>query len=145
MSSQLQKDVVFSKMAKNVAAFSYCQRAKVGALIVRDGNPLFIGYNGTPSGDENVCELFLENGLTKTKPSVIHAEDNAIRKLDEVDPDHLDRDGLEMYVTLSPCIPCATLILKSGIKRIVYANVKSEAGINLLRDNGITVEVIGDI
>lgn len=146
MSSQLQQDVVFSKMAKDVATFSYCQRAKVGAMIVRDGNPIYIGYNGTPPGDENVCEFVLPNGQTKTKDSVIHAEDNALRKLDEADPDKKDRDGLTMYVTLSPCTDCADLILESGIKRVVVMNLyKGDAGAKALRKEGITVDIIGDI
>ncbi len=106
-------DERYMKMAVIWAENSYCERRKVGALIVKDKMIISDGYNGTPSGFENVCED--ENN--ETKPYVLHAEANAITK---VACSHNSSMGATMYVTSSPCIECAKLIIQAGIKRVVY-------------------------
>ena len=103
----------YIRMASIWAENSYCQRRQVGALIVKDKMIISDGYNGTPSGFENVCED--ENNLTK--PYVLHAEANAITKIAR---SNNSSDGATMYVTASPCIECAKLIIQAGIKRVVY-------------------------
>jgi len=106
---------------------SYCKRRKVGALLVKDKMIISDGYNGTPSGFENVCED--ENDITK--PYVLHAEANAITK---VARSNNSSDGATLYVTSSPCIECAKLIIQAGISRVVFAeNYRLSDGIDLLR------------
>ncbi|KAA6324464.1 dCMP deaminase [termite gut metagenome] len=112
---------------------SYCQRRKVGALIVKSNMIISDGYNGTPSGFENVCED--ENNITK--PYVLHAEANAITKIAR---SNNSSDGATLYVTASPCIECAKLIIQAGIIRVVYSEqYRLEDGINLLQRAGIEV------
>ena len=106
-------DLRYMRMAIIWAENSYCKRRKVGALIVKDKMIISDGYNGTPSGFENVCED--ENYVTK--PYVLHAEANAITK---VACSHNSSSGATIYVTSSPCIECAKLIIQAGIKRVVY-------------------------
>ncbi|GHT21176.1 hypothetical protein FACS189430_00800 [Bacteroidia bacterium] len=115
---------------------SYCLRRKVGALLVKDQMIISDGYNGTPSGFENVCED--DNHLTK--PYVLHAEANAITK---VAKSHNSSDGATLYVTSSPCLECAKLIIQSGIKRVVYCEkYRTDDGIRLLERAGIDVSFI---
>lgn len=109
-------DERYMRMATIWAENSYCKRRKVGALIVKDKMIISDGYNGTPSGFENVCED--ENNITK--PYVLHAEANAITKVACSNNSSL---GATMYVTSSPCIECAKLIIQAGIKRVVYNQV----------------------
>ncbi|MDR1673581.1 MAG: dCMP deaminase family protein [Bacteroidales bacterium] len=112
---------------------SYCRRRKVGALLVKNQMIISDGYNGTPSGFENVCED--ENGLTK--PYVLHAEANAITK---VAKSNNSSDGATLYVTASPCLECAKLIIQSGIRRVVYCEqYHIDDGIRLLERAGIEV------
>jgi dCMP deaminase len=106
-------DSRYLRMAAIWAENSYCNRRKVGAIIVKDKMIISDGYNGTPSGFENLCED--ENNITK--PYVLHAEANAITK---VACSHNSSYGATMYVTASPCIECAKLIIQAGIKRVVY-------------------------
>ncbi len=130
---QYQLDKRYLRMARIWAENSYCVRRQVGALIVKDKMIISDGYNGTPSGFENVCED--ENG--KTKPYVLHAEANAISKLAKSSN---SGDGATLYITAAPCIECAKLIIQCGIKRVVYNdNYHSEDGLNLLRRIGIEV------
>ena len=103
----------YIRMASIWAENSYCQRRQVGALIVKDKMIISDGYNGTPSGFENVCED--ENNVTK--PYVLHAEANAITKIAR---SNNSSDGATMYVTASPCIECAKLIIQAGIKEVIY-------------------------
>ena len=125
-------------MAKIWAENSYCQRRKVGALIVKDNMIISDGYNGTPSGFENVCED--EEGLTK--PYVLHAEANAITKIARSSN---NSDGATLYVTASPCIECAKLIVQAGIKRVVYAEkYRLTDGIDLLERAGIETIFLDD-
>ena len=130
---QRHLDIRYMKMARIWAENSYCVRRQVGALIVRDKMIISDGYNGTPSGFENICED--ETG--KTKPYVLHAEANAITK---VAKSNNSSEGATLYVTSSPCIECAKLIIQSGIKRVVYADsYHSMDGIDLLKRVGIEI------
>ena len=126
----------YTRMASIWAENSYCQRRQVGALIVKDKMIISDGYNGTPSGFENVCEG--ENNVTK--PYVLHAEANAIIKIAR---SNNSSNGATMYVTASPCIECAKLIIQAGIKRVVYSEkYRLEDGIELLKRAGIEVVFI---
>ena len=107
-------DLRYLRMATIWAENSYCVRRKVGALIVKDKMIISDGYNGTPAGFENICEN--EDGFTK--PYVLHAEANAITK---IACSNNNSSGATMYVTTSPCIECAKLIIQAGIKRVVYS------------------------
>lgn len=130
----LELDKRYLRMAKIWSENSYCQRRKVGALIVKDKMIISDGYNGTPSGFENICED--ENGVTK--PYVLHAEANAITKIAR---SNNNADGATLYVTDSPCIECSKLIIQAGIKRVVYSREYRLAdGIDLLKRAGIEVE-----
>ncbi len=127
-------DQRYLKMALIWAQNSYCTRRKVGALLVKDKMIISDGYNGTPSGFENICED--ENNLTK--PYVLHAEANAITK---VAKSGNSSDGATLYVTSSPCMECSKLIIQAGIKRVVFTeNYRLEDGINLLRRADIEVK-----
>ena len=120
-------------MARIWAGNSYCVRRKVGALLVKDQMIISDGYNGTPSGFENCCEID-EN---TTKPYVLHAEANAITKVAKSSNSSL---GSTLYVTASPCMECAKLIIQSGIKRVVYRReYRITDGIDLLKRAGIEV------
>ena len=135
MDKQKKFDERYLKMAQIWAENSYCQRRKVGALVVKDKMIISDGYNGTPSGFENICE---ENNVTK--PYVLHAEANAITKLAR---SHNNSEGSTLYVTASPCIECAKLIIQSGIKRVVYGEkYRLDEGINLLKRAGVEVEYL---
>ena len=103
----------YLRMAAIWAENSYCKRRKVGAIIVKDSMIISDGFNGTPSGFENVCED--ESGVTK--PYVLHAEANAITK---VSRSNNSSDGATLYITASPCVECSKLIIQAGIKRVVY-------------------------
>ena len=133
---QRQLDIRYIKMARIWAENSYCVRRQVGALLVKNKMIISDGYNGTPSGFENIFED--ENG--KTKPYVLHAEANAITK---VAKSNNSSEGSTLYVTSSPCIECAKLIIQSGIRRVVYCDdYHSNDGLELLRRVGIeTVRV----
>ena len=123
----------YLQMAEIWAQNSYCKRRKVGALLVKDRMIISDGYNGTPSGFENICE---EDGVTK--PYVLHAEANAITK---VAKSGNSSEGATLYVTSSPCLECSKLIIQSGIRRVVYRDeYRLTDGIDLLRRAGIEVE-----
>ncbi|TDO02830.1 deoxycytidylate deaminase [Sunxiuqinia elliptica] len=126
-------DQRYLKMANIWAQNSYCKRRQVGAILVKDKMIISDGYNGTPSGFENICED--ENN--KTKPYVLHAEANAITK---VAKSNNSSDGATLYVTSSPCLECAKLIIQAGIKRVVFTdNYRLEDGISLLKRANIEV------
>ena len=126
-------DQRYLRMAMIWAENSYCERRKVGAIVVKDKTIISDGYNGTPSGFENVCED--ENNLTK--PYVRHAEANAITKLAR---SNNNSEGATLYVTASPCIECAKLIIQAGIKRVVYAEkYRLEDGLRLLEKANVEV------
>ena len=133
LSKQQKLDLRYLRMARIWAENSYCKRRQVGALVVKDKMIISDGYNGTPSGFENVCE---ENNVTK--PYVLHAEANAITKLARSSN---NSEGSTLYVTASPCIECSKLIIQSGIKRVVYAEkYRLTDGIDLLERAGVKVE-----
>ncbi|MBQ7868838.1 MAG: dCMP deaminase family protein [Prevotella sp.] len=126
-------DLRYLRMARIWAENSYCRRRQVGALVVKDKMIISDGYNGTPSGFDNVCE----DGSNVTFPYVLHAEANAITKLARSSN---NSDGATLYVTASPCIECSKLIIQAGIKRVVYGeHYRLEDGIRLLRRAGIEV------
>ena len=124
-------------MARIWAQNSYCKRRQVGALMVKDKMIISDGYNGTPSGFENDCE-----DDDHTKPYVLHAEANAITKVACSNNSSL---GATMYITASPCIECAKLIIQAGIKRVVYSDeYRSAEGIELLKRANIDVVHVED-
>ena len=121
----------YLRMAHIWSENSYCKRRKVGALVVKDKTIISDGYNGTPSGFENVCED--ENNVTK--PYVLHAEANAITKLARSTN---SGEGATLYVTASPCIECAKLIIQAGIRRVVYGEkYRLDDGLRLLQRAGV--------
>ena len=125
-SKQKALDKKYLRMARIWAENSYCKRRQVGALVVKDHMIISDGYNGTPSGFENICE---ENNVSF--PYVLHAEANAITKLAR---SHNNSDGATLYVTASPCIECAKLIIQSGIQRVVYGEAyRLDDGLQLLK------------
>ncbi|MDO4695548.1 dCMP deaminase family protein [Porphyromonas sp.] len=133
---QLELDKRYLRMANIWAENSYCERLKVGALIIKDNMIISDGYNGTPSGFENICED--ENNVTK--PYVLHAEANAITK---VAASSNNSTGATIYVTNAPCIECSKLIIQAGIKRVVYSKeYRLTDGCDLLRRANINVECI---
>ena len=133
---QLKLDKRYIRMAGIWAENSYCTRRRVGALIVKDKMIISDGYNGTPSGFENVCED--DNGVTK--PYVLHAEANAITKIARSGN---NSEGATLYVTDAPCIECSKLIIQSGIKKVFYARqYRLTDGIDLLLRAGIEVHYL---
>jgi len=130
---QILLDQRYLQMAQIWSQNSYCNRRKVGAILVKNKMIISDGYNGTPEGFENVCED--ENNITK--PYVLHAEANAITK---VAKSNNSSEGATLYVTASPCIECAKLIIQAGIKRVVFSEkYRTEDGINLLQKANIEV------
>ena len=134
MDKQFELDKRYLRMARIWSENSYAIRRQVGALVVKDRMIISDGYNGTPSGFENVCED--EHGVTL--PYVLHAEANAITKIAR---SNNNADGATLYVTDSPCIECSKLIIQAGIKRVIYnRSYRLTDGIDLLRRAGIEVE-----
>ncbi|MET2986307.1 deoxycytidylate deaminase [Aureibaculum conchae] len=133
---QLKYDVAYLKMAKEWAKLSYCKRRQVGALIVKGKMIISDGYNGTPTGFENVCE----DDENYTKWYVLHAEANAILK---VASSTQSCKGATLYITMSPCKECSKLIHQSGIKRVVYADAyKDDSGLKFLEKAGVELVYI---
>ena len=133
---QHELDKRYLRMAAIWAENSYCKRRQVGALLVKDKMIISDGFNGNPAGFENVCE----DETNRTKPYVLHAEANAITK---VAASSNSSRGATIYVTSSPCIECAKLIIQSGIRRVVYSeDYRLADGIELLRRAGIIVDYI---
>lgn len=142
---QHQVDVTYIKMAHIWSGLSHAIRKKVGALIVKNNTIIADGYNGTPSGFENECEIAINNedGSFKeyqTKWYVLHAESNALAK---VAKSTQSCEGATLYITYSPCTDCSKLILQSGIKRVVYLEeYRDTAGLDFLRRAGVEVKKI---
>ncbi|RPG57436.1 MAG: dCMP deaminase family protein [Flavobacteriales bacterium TMED96] len=129
-------DIAYLKMAETWGKLSYCKRRQVGAIIVKNRMIISDGYNGTPTGFENVCED--EDNYTKWY--VLHAEANAILK---VTSSTQSSDGATLYVTLSPCRECSKLIHQSGISRVVYSEAyKDLSGVEFLKKAGVIVDQI---
>ena len=130
---QYNLDCRYLRMAQIWAENSYCKRRQVGALVVKDKMIISDGYNGTPSGFDNICE----DETNTTDPYVLHAEANAITKLARSSN---NSDGATLYVTASPCIECAKLIIQAGIKRVIYGEeYRLSDGLDLMRKAGIEV------
>ncbi len=143
MDNNIDKQTILDKrylrMARIWAENSYCQRRQVGAIIVKDQMIISDGFNGTPSGFENVCED--ESGTTK--PYVLHAEANAISK---VARSYNSSNEATLYVTASPCLECAKLIIQAGIKRVVFNELyRITDGIDLLKRAGIECVYIDEL
>lgn len=136
---QLLLDRRYMRMARIWAENSYCERRKVGALLVKNQMIISDGYNGTPSGFENKCED--EHNVSKSY--VLHAEANAISKIAR---SYNSSDGATLYVTASPCMECSKLIIQAGIKRVVYGEqYRIMDGVELLQRAGIEVEFLEDV
>lgn len=154
--NQKESDKYYIKVAKACAENSKARKLQVGAIIVKDNQIISDGFNGTPSGFDNNCENEVkinremcrvcekehcegcDNIALDTKPEVLHAESNAITKCAR---SGRASEGATIYITHSPCLSCAKLIIQSGIKRVVYNEpYKNEDGINLLRQAGIRIE-----
>ena len=133
---QYKYDIAYLKMAKEWAKLSYCKRKQVGALIVKDKMIISDGYNGTPTGSENICE----DAENNTKWYVLHAEANAILK---VAASTQSCKNATLYITMSPCKECSKLIHQSGIQRLVYAEkYKDNSGLTFLEESGVKIEYI---
>lgn len=131
-----QLDERYLRMARIWSENSYCERRKVGALIVKDKMIISDGYNGTPSGFPNICE----DEENRTFPYVLHAEANAITK---VAKSNNSSEGSTLYVTDSPCIECSKLIIQAGIKRVVYSKLYRIAdGLELMKTAGIKLDYL---
>ncbi len=136
MDKKEELDMRYLRMARIWSENSYCKRRQVGALVVKDKMIISDGYNGTPSGFENVCED--DNNITK--PYVLHAEANAITKIARSGN---NSEGSTLYVTDAPCIECAKLIIQAGIRRVIYArDYRLTDGRDLLRRAGIEVKLM---
>lgn len=133
---QRNLDIRYLRMARIWSENSYCRRRQVGALIVKDKMIISDGYNGTPSGFDNICE----NAEGNTFPYVLHAEANAITK---VARSNNSSEGSTLYVTASPCMECSKLIIQSGIVRVVFSEMyRITDGLDLLKSAGIKTEFI---
>ena len=146
MAKQLELDHTFLEMAYVFANLSKAKRRKVGCIIVKDGQVISNGYNGTPSGFDNCCEESVfrydvgDCYVLRTKAEVLHAESNALMKIARSTNSSI---GSTMYLTCSPCFECAKLIIQSGIARLVYKeDYRKEDGIDLLRLTDIIIEKI---
>ena len=136
---QLKYDKAYLRMATEWGKLSYCERKKVGAIIVKDRMIISDGYNGTPTGFENFCED--EEGYTKWY--VLHAEANAISK---VASSTQSCKGGTLYITLSPCKECSKLIHQAGIIRVVFSKAyKDDSGIRFLEKAGIDVKLVSEL
>ncbi|CAM3361314.1 tRNA-specific adenosine deaminase [Aequorivita lipolytica] len=138
-SKQRKYDIAYLRMAQEWSKLSYCKRRQVGALIVKDKMIISDGYNGTPTGFENICED--DEGYTKWY--VLHAEANAILK---VASSTQACQGATLYITMSPCKECSKLIHQAGITRMVYLNeYKDNSGIVFLEKAGVSIQHISDL
>ncbi|MCH9660468.1 MAG: dCMP deaminase family protein [Bacteroidetes bacterium] len=136
---QLQYDIAYLRMAKEWSKLSYCERKQVGALIVKDKMIISDGYNGTPTGFENICED--DEGYTKWY--VLHAEANAILK---VASSTQSCKGATLYITMSPCQQCSKLIHQAGISRLVFHQAyKDDSGVRFLKKAGVDVAHISTL
>lgn len=136
MASQIDLDKKYLEIASSWSLLSKAKRMQVGCIVVKDNQIISDGYNGTPSGFENICEDENYN----TKPEVLHAESNALMKLAVGTQSSKDST---VYITLSPCFECAKLIIQAKVKRVVFSNLyRHNSGIELLHKAGIAVDCI---
>lgn len=128
----------YMKMAEQCSSMSRATRLQVGAVIVKDDNIISFSWNGTPTGWDNNCEDVLDDGTTKTKPEVLHAESNALAKLAR---SHNSGLGADIFITHAPCIECSKLIYQSGIRRVYYGQAyRDNSGVEFLEKSGIEVK-----
>jgi|TARA_B100001964_G_C13890713_1_gene447092 dCMP deaminase len=147
MPKQNDLDKTYLEMAKVWSRLSKAERKKVGCIIVKDGQIISDGYNGTPAGYDNTCEIINEGFLPQaenkleTKPEVLHAESNALMKLARSTN---SSDGSTVYLTMSPCFDCSKLMIQAGIEKLVYSEkYRSQDGIKFLQENGIKTVYYG--
>jgi dCMP deaminase len=147
MPKQNDLDKTYLEMAKVWSRLSKAERKKVGCIIVKDGQIISDGYNGTPAGYDNTCEIINEGFLPRaenkleTKPEVLHAESNALMKLARSTN---SSDGSTVYLTMSPCFDCSKLMIQAGIKKLVYGEkYRNQDGIKFLQENGIKTVYYG--
>jgi dCMP deaminase len=139
MPKQIELDITYLKMTDQWGQLSKAKRKKVGCLIVKDGQIISDGYNGTPVGYDNTCEYETRFGY-ETKPEVLHAESNALMKLAK--STNSSRDST-IYLTMSPCFDCAKLIIQAGVKRVVYSDTyRIDKGIEFLRRNNVIADLV---
>ena len=139
MPKQSDLDKTYLKMTDQWGQLSKAKRKKVGCLIVKDGQIISDGYNGTPVGYDNTCEYETRFGY-ETKPEVLHAESNALMKLAK--STNSSRDST-IYLTMSPCFDCAKLIIQAGVKRVVYSDTyRIDKGIEFLRRNNVIADLV---
>ncbi len=139
MPSQIDLDKTYLKMAHEWGQLSKAKRKKVGCLVVKNGQIISDGYNGTPSGMDNECE-YEYNGKLITKPVVLHAESNALMKLAK---SNNNSNGATIYLSISPCFDCSKLIIQAGITRVVYKEkYRDNSGLLLLEENYIKHECV---
>ena len=139
MPKQIELDITYLKMADLWGQLSKAKRKKVGCLIVKDGQIISDGYNGTPAGYDNTCEYETRFGY-ETKPEVLHAESNALMKLAKSTNSSKDST---IYLAMSPCFDCAKLIIQAGVKRVVYRDTyRIEMGIDFLRRNNVIADLV---
>jgi len=139
MASQKQMDGLFMDIAVRTAMLSKAVRTKVGAALVTVDEHVTVGWNGTPPGDDNCCEIEQPDGTLVTKPEVVHAEINAIIKHGQ-QGSVCGTNNATLYVTLSPCVDCAKLIARSGIRRVLFRDLyRITDGVDFLRKRGIDV------
>jgi dCMP deaminase len=142
MPDQSNLDRAYMDIALSWAKMSHAKRKQVGCIIAKDGQIISDGYNGTPHGFNNNCELDTRFGY-ETKPEVLHAESNAITKLAKGTQSSIDST---VYITLSPCFECSKLMIQSGIKRVVYLEeYRFTNGVDLLKKAGIEVCHLADL
>lgn len=146
MPNQIDLDITYLKMAQEWGQLSKAKRKKVGCLIVKDGQIISDGYNGTPAGYSNECEFVNENFLPQatnkleTKPEVLHAESNALMKLAKSTN---SSKGSTIYLTMSPCFECAKLIIQAGVVRVVYRETyRNLEGVGFLHSNNIIAVLV---
>ena len=139
MPKQADLDKTYLKMTDQWGQLSKAKRKKVGCLIVKDGQIISDGYNGTPAGYDNTCEYETRFGY-ETKPEVLHAESNALMKLAKSTNSSKDST---IYLTMSPCFDCAKLIIQAGVKRVVYSDTyRIDKGIEFLRRNNVIADLV---
>lgn len=140
-SKQLKYDLMYLDICERISHMSYAIRAKVGAILVKDDNIISMGWNGTPSGFDNECEIQLDEfnpDSLMTKPEVLHAESNCLTK---VARSSQSSEGSTMYITISPCMDCSKLIAQSGIKRVVFKKFyRDQKSLDFLSRFGIIVD-----
>ena len=137
MPKQRELDFTYLEIATSWSQLSKAKRKKVGCLVVKDGQIISDGYNGTPKGYDNDCEFETRFGF-ETRPEVLHAESNALMKLAKSTN---SSENCTIYLTLSPCFECSKLLVQAGVKRVVYnEQYRDTSGLEFLKVNGIEVE-----